>query len=259
MTDAMNTEIVAYPDFRQAWLDEIEADAPSSTEKGKRFAHKVVSQWLEADDFILDITYCDGSGDGGIDVAILERGASDDESAPVGDTWYLVQSKYGAAFAGEATLFTEALKVIDTLSGQRKQLNSISDALRERLQNFHGGASEYDRMVLVFATVDPLTPAESQRLSDIMVLGRERIGPMFDVQAVSIKTIHDTLMAEEKLAAERRLTVPLSGHLANAGNDLLVGSVKLTELYQFLKDYRARTNNNLDQLYEKNVRRFLGG
>ena len=50
----------------------------------------------------------------------------------------------------------------------------------------------------------------------------------------------------------------MTGHLVEAGNDLLVGSVSLLDLYSFLKSYR-HSAGDLDQLYEKNVRRFLGG
>ena len=37
-----------------------------------------------------------------------------------------------------------------------------------------------------------------------------------------------------------------------------MGSVKLANLYQFLKDYQNKTRD-LDLIYEKNVRKFLGG
>ena len=42
-----------------------------------------------------------------------------------------------------------------------------------------------------------------------------------------------------------------------SGNDLLVGSIKLDNLYNFLKDYKKETGD-IDLLYEKNVRKFLG-
>lgn len=252
-------EIASYETFRNAWQDDVLAGNPTTTEKARRFSAKIVADWLDADGDTLDITYCDGAGDGGIDVAILERGSLDEDGVPSGDTWYLVQSKYGKAFAGDSTLVEEGLKVIDTLDGKRANLSSLAEGLLEKLSNFRASAGESDRIVLLFATVDPLTDMQRMRLQDVQQLGQARLGTSFDVQAVSIKTIHDALVEEEKLAAERRLTVPLSGHLANAGNDLLVGSVKLTALYQFLKDYRAQTSNNLDQLYEKNVRKFLGG
>ena len=40
-------------------------------------------------------------------------------------------------------------------------------------------------------------------------------------------------------------------------NSLLIGSVKIVDLYMFLKAFSAQTNN-LDLIYEKNVRKFLG-
>jgi hypothetical protein len=251
---------VSYQDFKASWLEDVLHGDPSSVQKGQRFANKLVGQWLETEESELDIVYCDGAGDGGIDIAVLERGSSSEtDEVPGGDCWYLVQSKYGSAFAGETTLLTEGKKVIDTLDGRRANLSSLAAGLFEKLTNFRKQAGPQDRIVLVFATIDPLTEEQDLCLKDIASLGGARLGLLFDVRAISLKTIHDALEAEEELAATRRLTVPLAGHLANAGDDLLVGSVKLTELYDFLKAYRGKTGNNLDQLYEKNVRRFLGG
>jgi AIPR protein len=89
-------------------------------------------------------------------------------------------------------------------------------------------------------------------------MGRSKLGQLFDVSAVSVATIHDSQTEEIQLSTRRHLTFPLNGHLTQVGGDLLVGSVSLTDLYSFLKAYRTRTGT-LDQLYEKNVRRFLGG
>jgi hypothetical protein len=254
------SSFISFEDFKASWLEDVLAGDPSNVQKGQRFANKLVAQWLETDESELEITYCDGAGDGGIDVAVLERGATaEGDDAPGGDCWYLVQSKYGSAFAGDTTLLAEGLKVIDTLDGKRANLSSLAVGLLEKVTNFRKMAGPLDKIVLVFATIDPLSEQESLRLQDVANLGAARLGPLFDVKAISLKTIHDSLAAEEDLAASRRLTVPLSGHLANAGDDLLVGSVKLTDLYAFLKAYRSQTGNNLDQLYEKNVRRFLGG
>jgi hypothetical protein len=251
---------VSYEDFKAAWLEDVLAGDPSTVQKGQRFANKLVAQWLETDESDLEVVYCDGAGDGGVDIAVLERGVPQEgNDAPGGDCWYLIQSKYGSAFAGESTLFAEGLKLIDTLDGKRANLSSLAAGLLEKLTNFRKMAGPLDRINLVFATVDPLNEQESLRLQDIASVGSARLGSQFDVKAISLRTIHDSLAAEEELAASRRLTVPLSGHLANAGDDLLVGSVKLTDLYVFLKTYRGQTGNNLDQLYEKNVRRFLGG
>jgi hypothetical protein len=62
----------------------------------------------------------------------------------------------------------------------------------------------------------------------------------------------------EVAVTDNRLIVELDAQLVHSGTDLLVGSIGLVNLYQFLKRYRDQTGD-LDRIYEKNVRRFLGG
>lgn len=252
-------DLVDFEDFKASWLESITAGNPSTVQLGQRFAHKIVSQWLDVDDESLDATYCDGSGDGGIDIAVLERaGPVGADEEPDGDTWYLIQSKFGSAFAGAGTLLAEGQKLIETLDGQRTNLSSLASGLQEKLTNFRAAATEHDRICLVYATVDPLTLQQQGTLDYVRAMGRDKLGQLFDVSAVSVGNIHDAQAEETQLATRRHLTFALSGHLTQAGGDLLVGSVSLTDLYAFLKAYRTRTGT-LDQLYEKNVRRFLGG
>src|SRR5690348_13295332 len=106
-----------FSDFKERWLEEVLADNPSTTELGHRFARKLISQWLDVSEDSDDLVYCDGAGDGGIDIAYLEREQDSKEEGVKGDTWYLVQSKYGAASQGK--LLEEAEKVIETLEGER--------------------------------------------------------------------------------------------------------------------------------------------
>jgi hypothetical protein len=252
-------DFVSFEVYKAAWLESITSDNPTTVQLGQRFAHKIVSQWLDIDDDSLDVTYCDGSGDGGIDIGVLERGGPPSaEEEPDGDTWYLIQSKYGSAFAGDETLLSEGKKLIETLDGQRKNLSSLTSGLLEKLTNFRACATERDRICLVYATVDPLTEKQRTTLDYVRAMGRDKLGPLFDVSAISVQNIYDSQAEEVELATRRHLTFVLSGHLAQAGSDLLVGSVSLTDLYAFLKSYRNRTGT-LDQLYEKNIRRFLGG
>ncbi len=79
---------------------------------------------------------------------MLVRGdtvGEDDE--PEGDTWYLVQSKYGTAFTGDGTLLREGHKVIQTLTGERLKFSSLAERLDERLRAFRAQAGEHDRTV----------------------------------------------------------------------------------------------------------------
>ena len=251
----MKSTLPDFSGFLAAWRETIVAGDPSTTELGRRFAHKIVTQWLDAPESGLELVYCDGSGDGGIDLALLDVGPEDEGAGQPGHTWYLIQSKYGTAFAGTRTLLVEAQKVIETLDGRRSGLNSLAEGLRDRLTIFRGQAGPNDRIVLVFATERPLTDDQRVVLGDIRTIGREHLSGMFDVEAISVDTIYSRLGDE---AAEVGLRVPLNSHLVPSGPDLLVGSTGLADLYQFLVGYRDATGD-LDGIYEKNVRRFLGG
>src|SRR5438309_5857592 len=130
---SVNLSLVNYQD---EWLKDINVANISTTELGHKFACKLLTQWLNIDDSSEDLVYCDGSGDGGIDIAYLDRGEThegSDEGSVEGDTWYLIQSKYGKAFAGTGTVLTEGQKLIDTLDGQRRTLSSLAAGLADRL------------------------------------------------------------------------------------------------------------------------------
>ena len=256
MTTTETKDKITYEQFREEWLDEIQNHDLSSLEKGLRFASKLVTQWLDVttddDDFVI----CDGSGDGGIDIAYLQRADDDvegNDDAVEGDTWYLVQSKYGTAFAGSDTILQEGNKVVSTLLGQTHHISGITQQLLEKLSIFRQQASADDRIVLVFATVDPISQQDRETLDRIKILGRDKIMPGFDVEEVSLMTIWEALDDVES----SRLTVPVNGKFVEQSSGLLVGTVPLIELFGFLKSYQSLTGN-LDQIYEKNVRQFLG-
>jgi hypothetical protein len=251
---------VDFEQFRTSWLESVEEGHPSTRELGRRFALKLVTQWVDASEQASDIVLCDGSGDGGIDIALLDTGpdSSNDAAEESGHTWYLVQSKYGSAFAGVGTLLVEGQKVIDTLDGKRARLNSLAEGTLERLTNFRNGAGPSDRVILVFATERPLTATEQRALQDLRAMGRGRIGPLFDVETISIVTIYTRLQEEAVADSTKQLKIAMEARVVESGDDLLVGSIGLLELYDFLRKYREKTGD-LDQIYEKNVRRFLGG
>ena len=117
--------------------------------------------------------------------------------------------------------------------------------------------SEHDRIVLLFATINPLDEGQKQTLGDLRAMGRNRLGALFEVESLSVKTIYERTLEEAETIALDSRTVALNADLVPSGTNLLVGSTSLINLYLFLKAYRDKTED-LDQLYEKNVRRFLG-
>ena len=251
---------VTFDQFKTEWLQSVRADSPTSVQLGNRFAQKIITQWLDVNPDTDDIVYCDGSGDGGIDAAYLYRKEAADNDGDVqsaGDTWYLIQSKYGSAFRGTKTLIEESQKVIDTLDSKRTKLSSLAEGVLSRIINFRQSASDADRIILVFAAEDALSDEQRRTLEDVKAMGRNRLGPVFDVEAVSLETIFKRLL-DEANASGGKLCVHLKSNLVESGPVLLVGSTPLTALFDFLKLYK-KTTQDLDQLYERNVRRFLGG
>ena len=246
-----------YEQFREEWLAEIEDGEPSPYEKGLRFATKIITQWLgvttEDDDFVV----CDGSGDGGIDIAYLQRADSDlqsqDNDVIDGDTWYLVQSKYGTAFAGADTILKEGNKVITTLQRQNQHLSEDTKQLLKKLDLFRQQASDTDRIVLVFATTDPIDQKGRQALDKIKLIGRKEVIQNFEVEEVSLQAVWEALDDIE----QQRLSVPVKGQFVEQYAGLMVGTVSLMNLFKFLQSYQKKAGN-LDRIYEKNVRQFLG-
>ena len=109
----------------------------------------------------------------------------------------------------------------------------------------------------MFAAEDALSNEQRRALEDVKAMGRSRLGSIFDVEAVSLETIFKRLQ-EEASDGGGKLCVHLKSNLVESGPVLLVGSTALTALFDFLKLYKKATQD-LDQLYERNVRRFLGG
>ena len=256
-SDTASYEEVTFEEFGEEWLSEFTEGNLSSFEKGQRFGLKLITQWLNVTDDDEDLVLCDGSGDGGIDIAYLRRADIDDgehdSQSEEGDTWYLIQSKYGTAFQGSDTVIDEGRKVLATLTGENTRLSDHVSRLVARLHTFVQQASERDRIILVFATVQPMTESDRQALNDVRLIGSERFPNLFDVEDVSLQTIWEARPTSEQPS----LSLPVRGNFVDPNPGLRVGTIPLTDLYQFLKAYRDKTGN-LDQLYEKNVRQFLG-
>ena len=256
-TNGENQGGVTFEEFCEEWLREFTEGDLSPFAKGQQFGIKLVTQWLSVTDDDVDLELCDGSGDGGIDIAYLHRADIDDGEQQgqfvEGDTWYLIQSKYGTAFQGPDTIVNEGRKVIATISGENTRLSEKVAQLMERVNTFRQQASERDRIILVFAADWPITESDRQSLNDIHFIGRERFGDIFDVEDISLQTVWET----SGTAEQPDVSLPISGNFVAPTPGILVGTIPLTNLYSFLAAYRDKTGN-MDQLYEKNVRQFLG-
>lgn len=122
-----------------------------------------------------DIVYCDGSGDGGIDVA-SSNAATPTTRTRLATHGSWCQASTGSAFAGARTLRDEGHEIIDTLDGRRNRLSSLAEGLLDHLLELPPQRFDRDRMVVLFATEDPLTEDERNTITDLRTVGRERLG-----------------------------------------------------------------------------------
>lgn len=245
-----------YERFREEWLMDITDNSDTSVEKGIKFSTKLICQWLdigEEDDANEDFFINDGPGDGGIDIAYLCHGEDDNGiSGNEGDTWYLIQSKYGTS---ELNILQEGAKIIDTLCEDRSNLSEASKRLVKKLKTFREKSSESDRLELVIATTNPLNENERRELDKIKVIGREklRFAGTFDVKEVSVWTIWQ----QQDQSLEPDIHVDIEGEFIDSNFGLIVGIVPIYNLYVFLDQYRKNTGD-LNQIYDENVRLHLG-
>lgn len=258
----LHTEETTFEEFRTAWVEEIDA-MESSVDKGREFAIRLASQWLDVDEDSDEFHYTDGSGDGGVDVAYLHVGANEfddelgDERDAQGDTWYVFQCKYGTAGTVHGMVRVELRKMFGTITGER-DVSRWSGSTVEKIRNFvgHRGTSK-DRLVLVIGTVDPLGHGELAQLDAVRREFAESLnstGPSLDVEAVSLKTVHDEIQKR----SSKNVRVNLRGNFSplNSGG-AWIGRVSIKAMYDMLVEYRTETGE-LDRIYDKNVRRWLG-
>lgn len=230
---------ISYSEFKEEWLRDIKENSENTIQKGRQFAVKLITQWLDNDLLADNIQYCDGAKDGGIDIALLDDSSKESENLDgtqinEGNTWYIIQSKYGTSFSGESTILEEGMKVIRTLSDNKRKLNKYSENIVEKIKYFRENASSYDKIILLFATEDYLSDGEKEVLSTLRVYGREKLGDIFDVDSISIELIYDRLEESNR----KKFNFSLNGNVSLSGDNLLVGSLSLIDLYKFLKKYR---------------------
>lgn len=255
---------ITFDEYKTSWLEKEEINSSLNTlEKGRRFAVKLLTEYYEIPEDYDNIFYLDGAGDGGIDVAYLAKADILDEETSEytsGDTWYIVQSKFGSSYQGFKTLMPEAQKIFNTLQGITPNLSNNAKNLVEKINSFRENLGDKDKLVLVFATDNGISSeVDKQALKDIEILGKNKFGNIFEVIEISILSIYEK--TENKPQKDNSTKATLKARLINPNpidGSVLAGAVRLTDLYDFLKHYKVRANGDLDKIYDKNIRKFLG-
>ena len=109
----------------------------------------------------------------------------------------------------------------------------------QKIEAFRQQQSDDNRIVLVFATTEPISEQERRALEDIKIIGRERISDKFDVEEVSLMTIWEAIVEEQS----QSLSVNVKGQFVDQDAGLLVGMVSLIDLFKFLVEYKNKAGN----------------
>lgn len=246
--------------YQEQWLDEILEDGPSRLEIRQRFARKVLTQWFDLSESQETWTQSDALSDLGIDIVYLAKDEKEDDGE-IGDTYYLIRSLYeGALYPYKNSVLDDGKKIIELIDKKDRELVGEAQEFAEQIESFwlrslDGRAN--NRIIIMFVSLNQLSETQLKELQELTEYGQAKLGTIFDTDAISVKSIYLNIVQNEDLEDSPRLTTSLSANLSESDPNLLVGTVRLTDLYWFLKSYRLRTGN-LDQLFEKNVRRFLG-
>ena len=253
-----DTDQITFEEFKKSWLENSGINSDNNLENGRKFVYRLFVEWKQLDQDDADITTLDGTGDGGLDVSYLERGSkiSDVSSEePEGDKLYLVQGKLGESDNNPTTIMSEFTKLLRSLDNDNSRLSEAAKNEFIRIRNFihRAKADRGDRLIWVFATIDTPSDASMRTVEEVRSLGNEKFKDIFDVEVISLKT----LFARLEEANNESIEINLEGNLVHSNDNVLIGSVKLVDLYEFLENYRRKTGN-LDQIFEKNVRMFLG-
>jgi len=248
--------VLTFDTFKRQWLKEIEATSISPTVKAYQFARKLFAQWKDLPVTVDDLVEWPSPVESGIDYIYSEE-FEEEKDNQASTVWYLIQSKYGTRSSDATSILSDGEKVVRNIS-QFKYSNddAIMSKFGRFLQPNKSESSPSSRLILVIATEDTLTPTERSQLDNIRTIGKNTLGVAFDVEAISLETIFANVV-DDSISFLLKTKITMEGNLTSSGQNILVGSVSLPSLYSFLKAYRGQTGD-LDQLYEKNVRRFLG-
>ena len=237
---------ISYEQFCGQWIADVKAlfapdDAPTGRELRREIITQILSDalnndfgddelvWLEASATRFDAYFWDGDEDDGAPLMRVAR--------------FLLSADLpadGHAVTREASALCKLLNDADA-SGE---LEPLLDFWRRPEANA--------RLILTFVSANPLPAGERDALPDAAAILASNAHLETGVEAISLHTIYTRDYVDISVAVPLRVRGDVD---ANAG--FLIGAVSLPDLYEFLKAFRGE-RGELDSLYDKNVRVFLG-
>ena len=241
---------ITYEQFCQAWVGEVKthlADdegAPASDELRRLVIARLLRDALQFDFGDDEIEWAPASQTG-FDAFLWDESADDDDNAaPVLRL---------ARFFRFADLPRDGRAVTRAISEMCATLRAPDgDDRWQALRDFWAQPESGARLAVTFLSLNALPDAELRALPDAEAILATQAAMPVSVEAASLHTLY----TRDHVDISVRVPLRVRGDAApDAG--FVIGAVSLLDLYEFLKNFRE-ARGELDALYDKNVRVFLG-
>ncbi len=237
--------MITFEDYRTEWLKDIFTN--DETEKSKPFARKILSDWLDID--ANSENFIEFDDNAVLNIAYLQEEASDDNNSET--IWYL--AKY---IDVNKISIKNAYSEVEKLNKLFSEKQSIADYNEfSNIKDYIDKSNEQNKISLIYCFDGEFNNEISEFVASVQKTGRSNITPFFHVDFINIKIIFERVLEQERKTESNKFTFKAS---TNQAGSLYIGSITLLNLFEFMENYEKRVND-IDRLYERNVRRYLGG
>lgn len=244
-TQVIKPAEISYEQFCGQWIAEIKAvfapdETPSSNELRREIIAQLLRDALDNDFGDHELIWIE-AGTAGIDAYFWD---SDEGDAPVMRV---------ARFLMSADLPPDGRAVTREVNALCKTLNEAPESGDlEPLLDFWRRPEQGARLIVTFVSPNLLPARERDALPDAAAILASNASIETSVEAISLHTIYTRDYVDISVAVPLRVR-------GDAASDtgFIIGAVALPDLYEFLKEFR-NVRGELDSLYDKNVRVFLG-
>ena len=236
---------ISYEQFCGQWIADVKAVfAPDETPTGRELRRETIAQllrdglnndfgdeeivWLEESSFGIDAYFWD----------------SDEDDAPL---MRVVKFLLSADLPADGRAVTREVNAIC------KTLNAATAGGElEPLADFWRRPEANARLIVTFVSPNQLPARERDALPNAAAILAANANLETSVEAISLHTIYTRDYTDISVAVPLRVRGDATGD-----NGFIIGAVSLPDLYEFLKEFKG-ARGELDSLYDKNVRVFLG-
>ena len=238
------TATITYEEFVQTWKSEVEAHfADDATDDEHKRREIIARLWRDVLDLEIDYD---------------ELGFVDAEQSGF-DAWFFDEDDEGAQTLRLARVLARAdlpktgravTRVVGEICATLGAIDGHED-LRE-LRDFWAQPPHDARLDVTLLSLNALPSVEMKAVPDAEAVLQSNAPMEATLEAASLHTLY----TRDHVDISVRVPLKIRGD-ADSDNGFVIGAVGLSDLYGFLKEFRE-ARGELDALYDKNVRVFLG-